>query len=60
MPWRLRTIFEQTRPDYYSRLLSITERGEWEEWLVYFLDGVASQSEDAIERLQRIDSLLSG
>ena len=28
--------------------------------LVYFLDGVAAQSEDAIERIQRIDELLSG
>ena len=56
----LSAYFESTRPEYYARLLGITERGEWEEWLVYFLDGVASQSEDAIERIERIDSLLSG
>ena len=56
----LSAYFESTRLEYYARLLSITERGEWEEWLVYFLDGVASQSEDVIERLQRTDSLLSG
>src|SRR5206468_8157121 len=24
--------FEATRPEYYSRLLGVTERGEWEEW----------------------------
>lgn len=56
----LSAYFESTRPEYYARLLGITERGEWEEWLVYFLDGVAAQSEDAIERIERIDSLLSG
>ena len=56
----LSAYFESTRSEYYARLLGITERGEWEEWLVYFLDGVASQSEDAIERIQRIDNLLSG
>ena len=56
----LSAYFEATRTEYYARLLGITERGEWEEWLVYFLDGVAAQSEDAIERIQRIDSLLSG
>ena len=56
----LSAYFERTRQDYYARLLGITERGEWEEWLVYFLDGVAAQSEDAIERIQRIDELLSG
>ncbi|MDE2688452.1 MAG: Fic family protein [Chloroflexota bacterium] len=56
----LSAYFEQTRPEYYSRLLGITKRGEWEEWLVYFLDGVAAQSEDAVERIQRIEALLSG
>ena len=35
----LSAYFESTRPEYYARLLGITERGEWEEWLVYFLDG---------------------
>ena len=56
----LSAYFERTRQEYYARLLGITERGEWEEWLVYFLDGVAVQAEDAIERIQRIESLLSG
>ena len=56
----LSAYFEQTRPEYYARLLGITERGEWEEWLVYFLDGVAAQSVDAVEKIQRIDALLSG
>ena len=55
----LSAYFERTRQKYYARLLGITERGEWEEWLAYFLDGVATQSEDAIERIQRIESLLS-
>ena len=56
----LSAYFEATRLEYYSRLLGITERGEWEEWLVYFLDGVAAQSVDAVERIQRLDTLLSG
>ena len=49
----LSAYFERTRQDYYARLLGITERGEWEEWLVYFLTGVAAQSDDAIERIQQ-------
>ena len=56
----LSAYFERTRQEYYARLLDITERGEWEEWLAYFLTGVAAQSEDAIERIQRIEGLLSG
>ena len=55
----LSAYFERTRQEYYARLLGITERGEWEEWLSYFLDGVAAQSEDAVERIQRIEGLLS-
>ena len=52
--------FERTRQDYYSHLLHITERGEWEEWLVYFLNGVAAQADETIEKMLRIDELLSG
>ena len=56
----LSAYFERTRQDYYSHLLHITERGEWEEWLVYFLNGVAAQANETIEKLLRIDELLSG
>jgi Fic family protein len=54
----LSAFFEATRQEYYARLLAVTERGEWEEWLAYFLRGVSGQAEDAIGRIQRIDSLL--
>ena len=55
----LSAYFEATRQEYYARLLGVTERGEWEEWLIYFLRGVALQSEDAVDRIQRIDDLFS-
>lgn len=55
----LSAYFEATRPEYYVRLSGVTERGEWEEWLTYFLRGVAGQAEDAIGRIQRIDALLA-
>ena len=55
----LSAYFEATRQEYYARLLGVTERGEWEEWLGYFLRGVAVQSEDAVDRIQRIDDLYS-
>ena len=54
----LSAFFEATREEYYTRLLAVTEKGEWEEWLAYFLRGVAQQSEDALMRIQRIDDLL--
>ena len=55
----LSAYFEATREEYYARLLGVTERGEWEEWLTYFLRGVTLQCEDALARIQRIDDLLS-
>jgi Fic family protein len=51
--------FEATRDEYYARLFGVTERGEWEEWLGYFLTGAAGQAEDALGRIQRIDALLA-
>ena len=56
----LSAYFERRRYGYYARLLGITEHGEWEEWLDYFLVGVAAQAEDAIARIRRIEILLSG
>ncbi|MBI3630496.1 MAG: Fic family protein [Candidatus Rokubacteria bacterium] len=54
----LSAFFDATRDEYYAHLLAVTERGEWEEWLAYFLRGVAGQAEDAVGRIQRIDALL--
>jgi Fic family protein len=55
----LSAYFEATRPDYYARLSGVTEGGEWEEWLAYFLAGAAGQAEDALDRIRRIDELRS-
>ena len=51
--------FEATREEYYERLLGVTEGGEWEEWLIYFLRGVTLQSQDAVDRIRLIDNLLA-
>lgn len=55
----LSAYFEATRNEYYDRLLGVTNRGEWESWLEYFLRAVEHQSKDAIGRIQRIDALLA-
>jgi Fic family protein len=54
----LSAFFEATRRDYYDRLLGVTEQGEWEAWVEYFLNGVARQAEDALNRAERINKLL--
>lgn len=54
----LSAFFDATRQEYYARLLAVTEEGAWEEWLAYFLTGVAQQADDALGRIDRIDALL--
>jgi Fic family protein len=55
----LSAFFEATREDYYLRLRRVTEEGEWHEWLEYFLNGIARQSEDAVSRAERINARLT-
>jgi Fic family protein len=54
----LSAFFEAARADYYDGLRGVTERGDWETWVRYFLNGVARQSEDALSRAERINHLL--
>ena len=53
----LSAYFEETRDDYYAHLLAVTEGGAWEDWLVYFLRGVRSQADDALARIEHLDTL---
>jgi Fic family protein len=55
----LSAFFEATRQDYYARLRAVSEDAAWEDWLEYFLNGIARQAEDAIGRAQAIKDLLS-
>ena len=49
--------FEETREEYYARLLAVTREGAWEKWLIYFLRGVRLQADDAIDRMEEIHGL---
>ncbi len=55
----LSAFFEASRRDYYDGLRGISERGAWEDWIEYFLLGVARMSEDALSRASRINSKLA-
>lgn len=56
----LSAFFEASRQEYYARLQGVTASGAWNEWLDYFLRGVALQADDAVNRIQRIDALAGG
>jgi Fic family protein len=55
----LSAFFEASRRDYYDGLRGISERGAWNDWLEYFLLGIARMSEDALRRAIRINQLLA-
>ncbi len=54
----LSAFFEATRSEYITRLHAVTTEGDWENWLLYFVNGVARQSEDAEDRASRITNIL--
>lgn len=54
----LSAFFEKYRSEYYDGLLAVSQKGEWEEWIKFFLRAVAIQSQDAIENSQDILKLL--
>lgn len=53
----LSAFFEHHRDDYYRHLLAVSERGAWDEWVAFFLQGVATQARDAIGRAKRLQEL---
>lgn len=55
----LSAFFEATRDDYYRKLYQVSARGDWDEWLIYFLNGVAILSQDVLSRTERINNLLN-
>jgi Fic family protein len=50
----LSAYFEAHRQTYYDLLLAVSQKGSWEEWLMFFLRGVAVQSRDAVTRSERL------
>ncbi|MEO5712873.1 MAG: Fic family protein [Luteolibacter sp.] len=44
----LSAYFEKYRDEYYRHLLAISTRGDWQEWLIYFLTGVRDTARDAL------------
>ncbi len=55
----LSAFFERHRSDYYRLLLEVSQRGNWTEWIIFFLRGVAEQAEDAIVRANKLQKLSS-
>ena len=55
----LSAYFEVNRDEYYKQLYNVSAKGTWQDWLLYFLNGVAMQAADVLSRAERINSLIT-
>jgi Fic family protein len=53
----LSAYFERYRSGYYDLLMAVSQRGDWREWALFFLRGVAEQARDAITRIKGLQDL---
>ncbi len=53
----LSLYFKTRRDEYYSLLNEVRQTGDWESWLVFFLDGVVQTGEEAVSTAQRLLAL---
>jgi Fic family protein len=49
--------FKQHRPEYYRLLDTVRAEGDWEAWLDFFLEGVASTAGSAVDTAHRLLAL---
>lgn len=49
--------FKQHRTEYYERLQAVRDDGAWEQWLAFFLRGVAEVATEAVETTRKILTL---
>ncbi|MFN0106198.1 MAG: Fic family protein [Bryobacteraceae bacterium] len=55
----LSLYLKQNRSQYYSLLQEVRERGNWEDWISFFLRGVRETAEQAVDTARRILALLA-
>lgn len=53
----LSAYFERHRDDYVDRLLGVSQGNEWEDWMTFFLNGIAEQGRDGVRRAGRLMEL---
>lgn len=44
----------KNKPQYYHALKGVTEKGEWENWILYILDAVEKTSKETLATIQQI------
>ncbi len=55
----LSLFFKRHRDEYYRRLDAVRVEGDWEGWLDFFLDGVATIAEEAVASARELFALVA-
>jgi Fic family protein len=55
----LSLFFKRRREDYYRALNRVRTDGDWEGWTAFFLEGVATIAEEAIQSARELFALIS-
>lgn len=50
----LSLFLKMHRQEYYRRLSAVREEGEWEGWLAFFLEGIATVADEAVATARRL------
>jgi Fic family protein len=53
----LSVFFKKHRQVYYDRLQQVRLTGDWESWLLFFVDAVAETATQAVHTAQQLDAL---
>lgn len=55
----LSLFFKRNRGDYYDRLSAVRTAGDWEGWTDFFLEGVATIADEAVESARELFALIT-
>lgn len=49
--------FERHKQEYYNALLEVSKKGQWRNWIAFFLSALVQQAEESIELISRLAAL---
>jgi Uncharacterized conserved protein len=50
----LSNYIEHYRQEYYDHLLAVSQQGDWDTWLRFFLRGVSEQAREGVNRIEKL------
>ena len=49
----------QHKPDYYAKLQAVRDSGNWEQWLLFMLDGIIDTAQNTISLITEMKTLMT-